>query len=337
MKKIRTYYRNTFAGFLLLLASFLFQSCADTGDSWLPMMQGRPGEVVLVINSALYSGPIGTEFQKILKSPQVGLPQPEPLFDISVLPPGAVTDVIKQQRNLILVNVGSEVKKTEIVIKNDVWAKKQLVITVSAPNQEKMVALLKESGQKIVDIINSTERKRIIDSYKSLQDNSIDKRLRKKHNISLVIPGGFNYYHDTTNFAWITRTDPHDIRQVILVYYYDYAGPDAFKLDSLIKMRDEILQKYLLGPRDGSYMSTEKREPCYLKEFNMDGKYTAELRGRWMLVNDFMGGPFMSLSRVDEKRNRVVTVEAHVYAPQFDKREYLRQIEAIVYSMKIVE
>jgi hypothetical protein len=33
----------------------------------------------------------------------------------------------------------------------------------------------------------------------------------------------------------------------------------------------------------------------------MKDKYYAELRGLWKVENDFMGGPFVSLSTLDEK------------------------------------
>jgi len=62
-----------------------------------------------------------------------------------------------------------------------------------------------------------------------------------------------------------------------------------------------------------------------------------EIRGLWRVENAFMGGPFVSLSTVDETRNRVVTVEGFVYAPKADKRNLMRQVEAVVYSLQIME
>ena len=48
-----------------------------------------------------------------------------------------------------------------------------------------------------------------------------------------------------------------------------------------------------------------------------------------------MGGPFVSLSTVDEERKELITVEGFVYAPQFNKRDYLRELEAILFSLRI--
>jgi hypothetical protein len=51
--------------------------------------------------------------------------------------------------------------------------------------------------------------------------------------------------------------------------------------------------------------------------------------------NDFMGGPFVSYTFVDEKRNRVVTLDGYVYAPNAPKRDLMIQLESIMYSMKL--
>jgi hypothetical protein len=47
-----------------------------------------------------------------------------------------------------------------------------------------------------------------------------------------------------------------------------------------------------------------------------------------------MGGPFLSHSFLSEDGSEIITMDAFVYAPKYDKRNYLRQVEAILYSFK---
>jgi hypothetical protein len=70
-----------------------------------------------------------------------------------------------------------------------------------------------------------------------------------------------------------------------------------------------------------------------LKNNNMD---VIEVRGLWDLENGFMGGPFISHSVYDAKRNRIITVDGYIYHPNLKKRVKLKQIEAIIYSMEII-
>ena len=74
--------------------------------------------------------------------------------------------------------------------------------------------------------------------------------------------------------------------------------------------------------------------PAFMNVLNLKNNYTIEIRGLWNVYGDFMGDPFLSLTVLDEKRKRVITVDGYVYAPKFNKRNYLRQVEAILYSLE---
>jgi hypothetical protein len=54
-----------------------------------------------------------------------------------------------------------------------------------------------------------------------------------------------------------------------------------------------------------------------------------------MLDGEAMGGPFVSLTRLDQVNGRVVTAEVFLYAPGQKKRNAMRQIEAILYTLKM--
>ena len=85
-------------------------------------------------------------------------------------------------------------------------------------------------------------------------------------------------------------------------------------------------------------MITEPLFPPIVTEFKMKDTYTIEMQGLWRMHEGYaMGGPFISLTQLDEKRNKVITVEGFVFAPAHQKREFVRQMEAILYSIEIVE
>jgi PAS domain S-box-containing protein len=55
------------------------------------------------------------------------------------------------------------------------------------------------------------------------------------------------------------------------------------------------------------------------------------------MEGDFMGGPFVSYTFLDPKYKRIVTIDGYVYFPGQDKKNLLRQVEAIIYSFRIPE
>ena len=89
------------------------------------------------------------------------------------------------------------------------------------------------------------------------------------------------------------------------------------------------------GVRD-SYMSTDSIT-VEVKDIAVQGAYAMEARGLWRMKGDFMGGPFVSHSMVDTLNNRIVVGEVFVYEPKKLKRRYIRQMEAALFSMKIMD
>ena len=88
------------------------------------------------------------------------------------------------------------------------------------------------------------------------------------------------------------------------------------------------------GTFPGSYMATDTAWVTYTPT-TVNGKYCGVLRGLWYMKGDMMGGPFVSHARLDEKNNRVVVVEGFVFAPETDKRNFIRRVESALYTLRL--
>jgi len=327
--------RNLFSSFLI--AIILFTSCEnDTSTMLLPSITGKAGEVLIVIDKSIWDGEVGEKVKTILLDEYPSLPIAEPLFDPINIPHQAFNNMFKTHRNVLMTKVGSQYEN-KIIVKNDVWGETQLIITLTAKNNDELLKLLDENKESIVYTIEEKERERIIKNYKQYQETSIVESLKKNQQISLYIPSGYTIDREADDFVWIAHETPM-ISQGIFVYFYNYVDSNTFTQEYLVKKRDEFLKKYVPGPSDGSYMITGKIMQPTFKEFSLNEKYAVEMRGLWDVENDYYGGgPFISFTTLDEARQRVITVEGFVYAPQYSKRNYLRQVEAILYTLRIVE
>jgi hypothetical protein len=88
------------------------------------------------------------------------------------------------------------------------------------------------------------------------------------------------------------------------------------------------------GAFPNSYMATDTAWVTF-NSTTVNGKYCGVLRGLWHMKGDMMGGPFVSHARVDERNNRVVVVEGFVYAPETDKRNFIRRVESALYTLRL--
>ena len=90
--------------------------------------------------------------------------------------------------------------------------------------------------------------------------------------------------------------------------------------EEIIIRTDSILKEHILGSIEGSYVQIDNRLP--LVEDN--GIY----RGLWILKNGFMGGPFLIKTCLIEEK--IVVSVGVIFAPQSEKRNYVKQLEAIL-------
>ena len=96
--------------------------------------------------------------------------------------------------------------------------------------------------------------------------------------------------------------------------------------------RNEVMKENVPGSLDGSYMITNPViQPGYYQK-NYKGRDFTEIRSLWETQNDYMGGPFISDAFRSSDGKDVIVIEGFVYAPKYDKRDYLRQVEALIYS-----
>ncbi len=300
----------------------------------LPSISGKAGEVTLILNKAEWDTEIGEEFRQIFNRSYEILPQYEPIFDIIHVTHNSFGNIFKSQRNIVITEISPTNKNSRISVQKDVWARPQIVISLYGKDDEAIISLLKKYDNKIITLLEEMERKRLQDVYKRNQDKSVVQKISNDHNLSIVIPKGYKLNVDSPDFVWLSQEEA-GIVQSILAYYYEYKDDSTFTRDYLIAKRDRFLKKYVSGTVEGSYITTEKEfNPIFL-EYSLRGeRYVAEIRGLWKMEKGVaMGGPFVNITALDEKRNRVVTVEGFVFAAGHNKRNFMRQVEAIVYSI----
>ena len=86
------------------------------------------------------------------------------------------------------------------------------------------------------------------------------------------------------------------------------------------------------GPVEGSFMTLFEELQPITRERNIQEQYVRELRGLWNMSGAFMGGPYIAHAFLNKSQKSIIIAFGYVFAPKFDKREYLRELEAISLS-----
>lgn len=322
--------KSSLSHLLIFISIVFFISCSNRNQtSMMKGVTGKAGELVLVIEPGLWDAEPGIQLRDLLMQPQYGLPQDEPLLEVINIPKKAFAEIFRTSRNIIVTNIGGG--ESGIKYKRDVHAYTQAYVSINAKSNDELVRLIKENGNNILGFFLNAEKDRLKLNYSKYHDVGVKKTIEEHFGIQMNIPPGFRIDEKKDDFMWI-RYDAPEISQGLILYSYPYVSDSTFTSNYLVAKRNIFLKSNVPGPTEGSYMSTENQLPVMFNVFKNNGNYAAEVRGLWKLENDFMGGPFVSLSMLDLLNNRVLTVEGYVYGPNTDKRNYLRQVEAMVYS-----
>ena len=321
--------------FFLLIVALSLTACKFE-QSVKPNSGGKTLEVLVVCDRSDYEGVLGDTLRAFFMRNSPALNQAEPMFSLANVSAHTFerTDMFRRMRNIIVINFISG-SSPEFLIKRDVWASNQIIFQFNVPNREAFFDLFRERRELMAQAFYSRERARMISTFRRTETVAVSERLLKTFGFRLVAPEGFRIRTSTPNFVSINKETRHHGKN-LMVHTYTYTA-NSFAQEDIIRVRNEIAERHIFGPLEGSFMTTETLVPPISREVNLNGRYAIETRGLWRLVNDFMGGPFINYVFLDEEKNQMVMIDAFLYAPKRPKRDLMMQLESIIYSINPIE
>lgn len=322
---------------LTLPLLWLLSSCSQCSDDQTQILQratGAVSEVIVVLEKDVIEESIGLTLKEILMDEYPMIPQSEPLFNVAMIPSANFSHIFKSHRNLVIISIDKNQQEPKIEFRKDVWAAPQTVISISGPTYPAIEKLVVADKERLVQLIEQSERDRFMRQVKKDHSASLQKFAEEKFGLSMYFPKGYALNLDTTDFAWISY-ETTKTSQGIFIYQYPYVDNNTFTSEYLVEKRNDFIHRFVPGPTGNSYMSTETLIPPTFKSLRFDGRYFGQLRGLWTVIGHPMGGPFISLTTIDEENNMVITIEGYVFAPGLNKRNFIRQVDAILLSAKV--
>lgn len=295
-------------------------------------MTGEPGDLLVVINDEYKNSEVGEKVNEILSEEDFGLTQSEAPFSVVLISRNNFTKTFRSFRNILYLEVDKKYTKSQIKYKKDLWAQHQAFASLSVPNSEELLAILEARHDNLIEYFVQSEIERYQQLYRQAKNQIVEQAVYDNLGVYISIPEGYGVNKIADNFMWISlESKAHS--QGLLIYKRPYTDTAQFNKTSLLNYRDSVTKAHIPGPTDGSYMTTEYVIPIRqdIGKFVNDD-YTVQLRGRWRVENDFMAGPFTSYSFCNPEKNTIVTIEGYVYYPNKEKRNFMRQLQAICRS-----
>lgn len=319
----------------LLCCLLLFASC-ENGHLATPRASGRPYEVLVVMDAQQWEAPEGRALFDVLDTDIPGLPQPERSFHISQVAPKDMNRTLSVFRNIIEVNIDhTQFTTTRMKFVRNVYADEQVILHINSNSKEDFARYVTEHRQDIIDFFTKMEINRLCKDLEKKYSKLTFDLTKEIFGCEFRAPEELKNYKKGKDFLWTTNNTATGLVS-ICVYAYPYEGPETFNKKYVLHKRDSVMQVNLPGSEPDMYMQTDTAFTD-VRPIVVHHKYALETRGLWIMRNDCMGGPFVSLSRVDTKNNRVIVAEGFVYAPEKMKRGLMRRMEGALYMLKLPE
>jgi len=318
---------------VLSLALPILSSCGSekTGKAKaLPTISGKAGEIGIISTKAQWDAEPGNALRGVLADEFPYIPQREPRYRLFNVPEENFNNIFKVHRNLLYVKI-DDTCKTGMRVQRNVWAAPQTMLVITAPDPISAAEFVTANTANIREVFENAERDRVIKNAMEFENSSIGMMVSAAFGGSPYFPSSYSIKKQNNDFFWISYETSYTI-QGVFIYRFPYEGNMQFTPKYLIEKRDEVMKENVPASREGSYMITNTTIVPGFEWKNYNGREFAEVRTLWDTHNDFMGGPFISDAFLSPDGQYVIVIEGFVYAPKFDKRDYLRQLEAIIYS-----
>jgi len=341
---------------LFILAVVVASGCG--ADDRRPPATGKEGVITVVMSDENWDGSIGETVRDELAKPVETLPVPEPAFALEQfdLTTSDLFRKVIQQRKYVLFaatldeesNVATYIKsgldentlerirsgESGVMQRPDAWYRNQLVVYTVAPTKEQLIEQITDKGDDLRYVFDEATRDRLTERmFRRMRQTQLEEVLMDKHDFAVNVQHDYFIAQDTLNFIRMRRVLSETWREVF-IYYIDDANPDMLTEEWILAKRDSLTEQFVRGTYDGSYVKIDRRRPVTQDNISFLGRFAYETRALWHMTEDAMGGPLLNYTFYDEQQRRIYMIDGMVFAPAFNKREFLRQVEAIAYTFR---
>lgn len=284
--------------FLLLTA---FSLCGCSRLNRLPSSTGQPYEVVL-------EGDTDSIVTRMLTNEVSYLPQPEPMFNLIQVKKGKATSLYQMVRNRVVVDVDGRNAGFSVKVGKGAYAQPQCVIYIKAQTVEQLKNRLE--GEKLCRILDEQELKHMASVIN--QNTEKQKEIKRHFGIVIKIPRDMDASKKGKDFLWLSNNASSGMKNLLV-----------FKVSNKTEI-DSVLRQNMLGEIDGMYMQLASVVP---QNSRLELQF-----GLWEMKGDAMGGPYVM--RILPRGKEQVMVVGFVYAPEMKKRNLMKQLEAVLTTIK---
>ncbi|MBO7069157.1 MAG: DUF4837 family protein [Bacteroidaceae bacterium] len=294
-----------------------------------------PSELLLVVDDQVWHSDIADTLKVITQGSVPGLMQDEAFFKTVRISARHYTQPYTTFHSKLFVHLDPSLKRAMVGISRDVVARPQIEVTVSAPNIDVLRKFLSEKALYIRGIIDEAQIEMRAADIRKHYNRDMSRKFLSVVGYGLKVPKQIQAAKTGKDFVWVgTNLNEKDLN--IVMYTLPWDGKSIADEQKFVAYRDSVMRINIPGSRDDQWMQTTMIDGVpvlFSRMRDIEGQKAFEVRGLWEMRNGALGGPFVSLTRIDSINNKLIVAEGFVYSPSTDKRDLLRTVEASLWTL----
>lgn len=320
---------------------------------------GKTNEITVVSDASLWEGPLRDSIEYYFSSAYPVMPQPEPMFDLRHFSVAQLeADVLRRELRTYLVvadlnddeSPAAQMTKKAIGeeavrackegsgsgshLARDRWAQDQLIFFLYGFGPEKLSEAIRDKYSAMATRIREHDLKQVdAATYLNGINGPLIDTLTLQLGTGWKIPGDFKLATSKDGIFWLRSEHPESSHNLIFTRV-DYQDESQLSEGYIREFRDSICRRVVRTRTPGSVMYINDKDlPLLYYETTIGQQYTREMRGVWEMTDDYMGGPFITYLIVSPDQRSLYFIDAWLFAPGKEKRDYMQRLEHIVSSI----
>lgn len=302
-----------------LVATLLLPACRQQQRP-LPAASASAYEVLVM-------GDVDSLVSHMLSVPMASLPQREPMFDVRQIDSARFKGKLLLARNVVVVRWNRKwLGKPSLHIERDRHAQSQLIVYVDVGSANDLKQFIATNQQRVRQLLVTNEYLSAIQQLQRKHAEQGGRLIDSVFHHTVLLPADMTYHKVGKDFLWVSNNAAQGMLNLCV---YTLSGMD----NQLSERMDSVLKVNMKGETDRMYIRTVARSMTI--ENVSIGRQSCQLqRGLWEMVGDAMGGPLVRRIVKDSVVGKSLVLDAFVYAPEMGKRNKMREMEAVLLTVK---
>ncbi len=225
-----------------------------------------------------------------------------------------------------------------VFVKKDLWYRGQTVVHLTGKSMEDLRDFMASNAQQLEYYFKQAWDERELTRLRKLpREDEIEQKLLDEHGFTFTLIKSWFIAKDSSeiNTVLLRRQAPKETERWLMVHWLDTTNTALLNNEFAFETRNHLTKILYRTYDDSAWVVVDTVNHLQFDEVNFQDRFAIRMKGLWRMSDYTMGGPFVSYLFYDESQKRLYFIEGSIFAPRYEKKKLIQDIDMVIKSMRI--